>query len=358
LEFGLRVELGTRIPRFLIGAWVPFKTLSKTPEVVVFYSPPTREHPRFPTDTHPFVGKYPYAVTPKKPNMPKPWAAKDVEQPYVGHVINYVLTGYKIIYQLLAAGRNPILIMPSQPSGHWGPLDSQPGLCRLIKEVVRFLYAKQLVSSRVGPFARVFLVGGRSSIFPPEGQFTDERVPNAFAVTVSGFSEGMHAVINVCTIDTLDKNLYPRELFHSAPADLLNNWGELWDIDGVIGTKDRPGYYPMVKTFRAWLNSRRTLRAYHSDASLSVQGYRASENGLVDPSRVVRKPSNPNNGVYAEEGHSPDKRITWVYSSNPSLEGDLDAPGHELTIPEFGRSDAHHMVPAIAFGHAGQFVPP
>ncbi|MFG2291716.1 hypothetical protein [Streptomyces sp. NPDC048603] len=56
-----------------------------------------------------------------------------------------------------------------------------------------------------------------------------------------------------------------------------------------------------------------------------------------------------------EEGNSDDGRVTWVHSSNPSLLGETKAPGHLKTIPEFGSFDAHHMVPAIAFGHTAQF---
>ena len=39
--------------------------------------------------------------------------------------------------------------------------------------------------------------------------------------------------------------------------------------------------------------------------------------------------------------------------------GEQNAPDHEATLPEFGGDlDPHHLVPAIAFGHAAQFPLP
>jgi len=337
LEFGPQQVAGRRLPRFLVATWVPFKPLAAVPEVVVFYSPPTFAKLGYPPDAYPFLGNYPYAVPPSA-----------ASQPYVDVVVNYLLTGYKIIYQLLAAGRNPIVIMPSQPSTDWGPLDTQPGLARLIKEVVRFLYARQLVSSRTSPLVKLSLAGGRSSLFPPEGRRTDERVPRAFTATVSGFSAGINAVVKACTTDRIDEKRYPPDLFYAPPGDLLDNWRELWDIDGV----DSDGWDHMTSAFRGWQSqsARRTLRSYHSQTT-----YHVAQNGLVPQSLVVRQPRAPVKGVFAEQGQTTDGRVTWVHFSNPALEGDKKAPGHEPTIPEFGSLDAHHFVPAIAFGHAAQF---
>ncbi|MGW1115888.1 hypothetical protein ACWD5B_02085 [Streptomyces tanashiensis] len=72
---------------------------------------------------------------------------------------------------------------------------------------------------------------------------------------------------------------------------------------------------------------------------------------LVPQGRVTRLPRVPVKGVHAEEGHTADGRVTWVHFSDSALEGDVKAPGHEKTVPEFGTLDAHHVVPAVAFGH-------
>ncbi|MEU7033290.1 hypothetical protein ABZ958_06330 [Streptomyces sp. NPDC046237] len=343
LEYGAQNSAGGRLPRFLTGAWVPFRPLRAAPEVVVFFSPPTFRERGYPPDAYPFLGDYPYAVTSAK-------SAKDAEQPYVGILVNYMLVGYKIIYQLLAAGRNPIVIMPSQPSANWGPLDTQPGLARLIKEVLRFLYARQLVSSRTEPLVKLRVIDGRTQFFPWDGQRSTMQLPRAFTVSVSGFSAGINAVVKLCTAERLDEKSYPPALFHAPPGDLMRNWRELWDIDGV----DQQGWQHMVKSFRGWLGGtnadRRSLRSYHCQDT-----YSATENGLVPQDRVTRQPPVPVKGVYAEEGSTEDGRVTWVHFSNPALQGDKKAPGHQVVIPEFGSLDPHHFVPAIAFGHAAQF---
>jgi len=342
LEYGGRVS--TRIPRFLIGTWIPSNPVANPPEVVVFYPPPTFANRGFPPDRHPFLENYPYAV---RPGDPKP---TPIHQPYVDIVINYLLVGYKIIYQILAAGRNPIIIMPSQPSANWGPLASQPGLGRLIKEILRFLYANRLVSGTTAAPAKLRITGGRSFLFPEYGNFRDESLPPHFAATVSGFSAGINAVMDVCTVPTIDTKRYTPALFASPPAVLLDDWRELWDMDGVY----HEGWAAMTKIMNAWVaQPARCLRAYHSQTT-----YREQSNGLVDPKYVERRPKHPIGGVYAEEGHRPDHRVTWAHFSNPSLEGNIQAPGHRKDIPEFGTLDAHHMVPAIGFGHAAQFKVP
>lgn len=131
----------------------------------------------------------------------------------------------------------------------------------------------------------------------------------------------------------------------------MDNWREIWDVDGV----DQKGWKHMVRTFHAWLDhgTKRTLRSYHSSTTFHGQAV----NGLVPQADVVRQPEAPVKGVYAEEGHTADRRVTWVHFSNPALTGDVKATGHELTLPEFGKLDAHHFVPAIAFGHAARFAP-
>lgn len=353
LEFGPRPTAGGRLPRFLIGTWAPLKAMPAVPEVVVFFAPPTYANRDFPPDAYPFLNAYPYAIE-------KPAPAAKAAQPYVGYLVNYLLNGYKIIYQLVAAGRNPIVIMPSQPSARWGPLNTQAGLGRLVKEVIRFLYARQIVTSRTTPLVKVRLVNGRTSLFPPEGRRSEERVPKAFVATLSGFSAGINAVVNICRGAPFDEKSYEphepdefRRFFHSPPGDLTDNWRELWDIDGV----DNDGWQHMVQTFRRWASGgdRRSLRSYHSGETY----HGIAQNGLVPQPLVVRRPARPVDWVYAEEGHTTDGRMTWVHFSNPALTGNRKAPGHEATLPEFGGDlDPHHLVPAIAFGHAARFPLP
>ncbi|GAA1647359.1 hypothetical protein GCM10009733_050550 [Nonomuraea maheshkhaliensis] len=331
LEYGFTTTPGApRGPRFLIAVWAPRVALGTPPQVVVFYSPPTKT-PDFPGDGYPFLGRYPYDIR-------APAIAKDLVQPYPYHAINYLLAGYKIIPQIQAAGRNPIVIMPVNPTGGWGPLDTQLGLSRLIKEVVRFLYGHKLVSSRATPTARLSLHAGRASIFPQKGLFDDEPIPMRWALTVSGFSNGIDHPLNLCTSLPIDEKLYDPAIFASPETALVDSWREIWDIDGVAD--NGAGAERHLRNLQTWLKKeRRTLRSYHSD-----YGMRTAPRTLVDPARVETRPVKPYKGVFISEGSSADGRATWVQFSDAALQ---PSP-----------YDPHHTVPAIAFGHAARFALP
>lgn len=336
LEYGFDIAIPVaRGPRFLIGVWAPRVVLEATPQVLVFYTPPTKPD-SYPADSYPFLHDYPYSPFIKQP--PPKLTAKLLVQAYPYLAINYLLAGYKIIPQIQAAGRNPIVIFPVCPSKNWGPLATQLGMSRLVKEVVRFLYARQIVSSRVVPFARLSLDAGRASIVPSKGLSTDEPIPKLWALTVSGFSNGFDKVLDLCVSTPFDKDLYDPAIFSAPEATLVDSWREIWDIDGVAD--DGKGATRHLETLRKWLKTdRRRVRSYHSG-----EGMRTAPRSLVEASRITSQPSPPYNGLFIEEGTSADDKATWVQFSNAALKK--------------SSYDPHHTVPAIAFGHAAQFAIP
>jgi hypothetical protein len=336
LEYGFEAGMApTRGPRFLIAVWAPRIPLGPEPQVLVFYTPPTKPSD-YPADSYPFLGAYPYS--PFMDAVSKPTAARDLVQRYPSLAINYLLAGYKIIPQIQAARRNPIVIFPVHPTMNWGPLGTQTGMSRLIKEVVRFLYAKQIVSSRAAPLARLSLDAGRASIFPSSGLYNDEPIPASWTLTVSGFSNGIDKVLDLCTPRNIDKDLYDPSIFAAPEDPLVRSWREIWDIDGVAD--DGKGAERHLNTLRDWLKTdRRRVRSYHSDS-----GMRTAPRSLVETSRMILRPTPPFNGIFIEEGTSRDGKATWVHFSDPSLK---PSP-----------YDAHHTVPAVAFGHAAQFTLP
>lgn len=336
LEYGFETKPGARrLPRFLIAVWAPRHVLGATPEVVVFYAPPTARVTDYPADTYPFLGRYPYYPHPDVAVTPT--IAKDLVQPYAYVAINYLIAGYRIIPQIQAAGRNPVIIFPVHPSGNWGPLGTQGGLSRLVKEVVRFLYGHKLVSSRVTPTARLSLDAGRASIFPKEGLFDDEPIPTLWALTVSAFSNSIDRALDLCTSRPIDQTLYDPAIFSSPEATLVKSWREIWDIDGVAD--NGKGAERHLRNLQTWLKEGRAVRSYHSS-----QGMRTAPRALVDPALVRTRPAKPYKGVFILEGNSADERATWVQFSDAALK-----PSGE---------DPHHTVPAVAFGHAAQFPLP
>jgi hypothetical protein len=342
LEFGFDPTITSRKPRFLIGVWAPRKKLEPTPQVIVFYKPPNKlEH--FPADYYPFLGAYPYSpfmTSPPRAGI----AAKSLVQMYPSVAINYMLSGYKIIPQIQAAGRNPIVIMPMPPTGGWGPLGLSAGIARLTKEVVRFLYAKQIVSSKADPTARLSLDAGRASIFPSAGLYTSESVPKTYSLTVAGFSNGIDHVLDVCAPPLVDKAFDPYDptVFATTDTTFTDSWREIWDIDGVAD--NGAGSTRHHDTLRDWIKSdRRRLRLYHSDT-----GIRTAPRSLVEATRITMRPAKPYKGIYIEEGTSADGKTTWVYFSDTTLKPPSVVDG----------DDAHHTMTALMFGHAAQFPLP
>ncbi|MFJ3393239.1 hypothetical protein [Leifsonia aquatica] len=353
LEFGPARDAARRDPRFAMFVWMPKEPLGDVPHVVVFYSP-TTSAPSYPADTYPFLGNYPYAFL-MRDGSPKPKkqavAAEDTVQPYADLATNYLDVGYKIVYQLLAAGRNPIVVMPIQASADWGPFASPSGMGRATADVVRFLYARQLVGSKKAPAAALALSGAAATTFPPSGHVVPDQAPRRYTVTVSGFSAGINAVVALCASAPLDTKKYAASAFASDPAVFDAAWTELWDIDGV----DSAGWQHLSAAFVRWRTGRRCLRSYHSqDTYNSSKG-----NVLIEAALIVRTSGSAG---YVEEGISKDAKTTWVHFSNGYIRGTPLAPGTTepdgAPRPRYGYYDAHHMVPALAFGHAARYPAP
>jgi hypothetical protein len=337
LEYGFETTPGApRGPRFLVAVWAPRVALGPVPQILLFYTPPTK-FPDYPRDAFPFLDRYPYY--PRPDVAVTPTVAKNVVQPYAYLAINYLLAGYKIIPQMQAAGRNPIVIFPISPSGNWGPLGTRPGASRLVNEVVRFLYGHKLAANRATPAARLSLAAGRASIFPKEGLFDDEPIPTRWALTVAGFSNGIDHVLDLCASGAIDKERYDPAIFSAPEAALVESWREIWDIDGVAD--DGHGAERHLRNLQTWLSAaqRRAVRSYHSP-----DGMRTAPRTLVDPARVKTQPARPYQGVSIAEGSSPDNRATWVQFSAAAL--------RPVPYP------VHHSTIAVSFGHAAQFPLP
>jgi hypothetical protein len=357
LEFGYPPPNGNGRPRLLIAAWAPLKQLTPPINVIVFFSPNTGGG--YPADSYPFTSAYPYRLRILKDYASKPCSQSapidTIIQPYTGLGIQYLIDGYKIVYQLIAAGRSPIVIMPIQPSSNWGPIGLKEGLGRLVAEVVRFLFAQGLSSTLPRVVSQLRFSADGVSLFPPQTTLTDDAVPDnaQIRVSVSAFSAGVGPVFTlisgISTKSEIDGQ-FPVNLFAS-PASLLDKaWRELWDVDG--GILQFGPWSAMVKSFLDWQKAgrgQRTIRSYHTEDTFTGK----DPNGLVEPSLLKRMPGKAG---FLEEGQTKDGNSTWVLFSNSYLSANTKDPDHQKTMPEFGTMDPHHFVPTIAFGHAASFA--
>ena len=136
LEWGM----GGSEPRLGVAIWVPRWTgpAPSQVDIVVFFSP----NPNFadyPTDSYPWLGAYPYAAVkgsaPLRTGGPKP-----LVQPYLGLAQRYLFLEKMLVAQLLAAGRQAVVLFPVQPYGDWGPFGEVAGLSRLLREITHYLH--------------------------------------------------------------------------------------------------------------------------------------------------------------------------------------------------------------------------
>ncbi len=351
LEFGPPSPPRGSRPRFLLAAWIPADPLPERPPVHVYFSPNTAKPELYPSDRYPFTGEYPYGLFPKA--GVKPTTVDDLVQPYMELAYRYLLL-HRILYQVIAAGRNPIVLMPVQPFGDWGPLDTRAGLGRLVKEVIRFLFARGLAATRNRPLSR-FTVSPGGTTVTPKVLAPLERIPKEASVGVSGFSSGIAPVVKLCSSPAgPDPRLYSADLFQSPAADFMDVWRETWDIDGAH-LQFGP-WLAGVGPLKKWVDAdgHRRLRAYHS----YTYTFGGGDNGLVEAARIKRVPGKVE---FMEKGESPDGRVTWALISNALLEGSVKDPDHKKTVPEFGTFTTdmpHHFLACLAYGHAALYAVP
>jgi len=345
LEFGFPAPNVTGRPRFLVGVWYPNSQLGDVADVNVFFSPNTG--PPYPADSYPFAKGYPYEMLPKDGRKGPKYTLDDLDQPYVGLAINYVCVGYKIIYQMLAAGKNSIIVMPIQPASQWGPLQTRSCLWRLVLEVVRFGEAQRLIA-RQGAVGRLELRREGASVNsdaagPAAMPFARPQI----RFTTSAFSAGLGAILSlIATAKLADDKPYPVSHFAAPDDECAAAWKALWDIDG--GFYQLSGMEACVQPMLNWRKggSGRVLRMYHSEDTCSSSAPLA----VLAPEVAVKR---WNGSVgFVDQGYSSDQSTLWVLFSNQMLRAKSPADEAAMVWPTFGTQDAHHMVPTVAFGHA------
>jgi len=345
LEFGFPPPNTKGRPRFLVGVWYPNHVLSDTADVNVFYSPNTGAP--YPSDTYPFAKAYPYQMIPKDGRKGPNYTVADLDLPYLGLAMNYVCIGYKIIYQMLAAGKNSIVVMPLQPAAQWGPLGTRTCLWRLVLEAVRFGEAQCLIT-RAGRVGRLDLRREGASVdnngvSPTAKPYARDQI----RVTTSAFSAGLGAMLSLIrTQKPQDDQLYPPSHFAAADGECQSAWKAMWDVDG--GFHQLGGLEACLSPMLAWRKegAKRVLRMYHSEDTVNAN---TSVPNIAPEIRVKRRPGKAG---FIDQGYSEGGSILWVLFSNPSLRKKSPSDDAAGVWPSLGSQDAHHMVPTVAFGHA------
>ncbi len=345
LEFGFPAPNRAGRPRFLVGVWYPNRPFGDVVDVNVFFSPNTGAP--YPGDSYPFAKAYPYQMTPKEGHQGPKYILTDLDLPYVGLALNYVCIGYKIVYQMLVAGKNSIIVMPIQPASQWGPLQTRTCLWRLVLEAVRFGEAQRLIA-RQGKVGRLDLRREGASVdVDAAGVAGAPFARTQYHLTTSAFSAGLGAMLSLIgTAKLADDKPYPPSHFAAPDEECQAAWKGLWDVDG--GFSQLGGFEACMRPMLAWRKggSKRVLRMYHSEDTVNAN------TSLADFAPDVLVKRYQGKVGFIDQGYTSDRTTLWVLFSNPTLRKQSPADDAASVWPSFGAQDAHHMVPTVAFGHA------
>lgn len=345
LEFGFPPPYSGGRSRFLVGVWYPNQPLGDTADVNCFFSPNTGSP--YPGDSYPFAKAYPYRMNVNESKKGPKYTLADLHQPYPGLAINYVCIGYKIVYQMLAAGKNSLIIMPVQPAAQWGPLQTRTCLWRLVVEAVRFGESQRLIT-RSGKTGQLNLSRESANVSTESlGAPSPPLARNQIRLTTSAFSAGLGAMLSLIGTDKLkDDKEYPASHFSSSDAECQAAWRGIWDIDGAF--RQLGGLEACVRSMIGWRKggSGRRLRMYHSEDTVDAD----NAMGKVAPEIIVKR--NNLKMSFVDQGYSSDRSSLWVLFGNPTLTKKSPADDAASVWPSFGSQDAHHMVPTVGFGHA------
>ena len=332
---------GPQGARFLVALCGPTRGLLQGDggvDAIVFYSPSTIVPLQqgaavinlFPPSRFPFRDDYPYAETvlEKKGTVGQPYCSLG----FAYLALDGQRTGFKMAYQVLAARKAAVMIMPLWPYGNTGPLRSRAGLWRLVRESVGFA----------------------AGMAAPEAVPIESRVNR---LAVCGYSAGATFVSDLLspdkeTIQDEGGNGYERALWGSPADDLAKAWKETWMIDATGGM---PAVAATKARLAAWAgeSENRSFRLYQTQHTVGPTYSPAADlkakakDGfarLLGAAPTVNTVKDDKGILQAEEVHSRDGRFSSFYFSNSFL-----------TFPEASQLhaiDAHHAVPHFAVGHA------
>jgi hypothetical protein len=333
-------------PRLLVALWVPrFRGPAPTKlDFVVFFSPNTAPERGYPADRFPWLDKYPYAAI--KGGAVRQGGPPALGQPYPILGQRYLFHEKWLVYQMLAAQRQAVLVFPIQPSNDWGPFQFAEGLARLLAETTHFLHRSGHTE------------GGQTDTQPDQATSRTFRfyrnaiqrsLPALQHVVLAGFSAGVNPIavlLGAAPQTSISDTRFP--LFGTNSSAFFDAWMETWNHDA-------PAWVRAVLERNAprWMQApRRILRCYQTS-------YTGTPKNWVETSplaQFVRDPAHEKtapDGTYAAERHT-DARCSCslVYFDEAFLHHTAAAG---TLMPRFWKTfcaDGHQAVPVVTFGHA------
>jgi hypothetical protein len=320
VEYG-EVGTGARGTRFFAGVWVPrVATRIGAPDMdFLLWLTPNTNLPTYPHDDPPYTNTYPYQADAQG----KPGAYK-AGQPYCDLPLNHLYWQHFLAYQMNAAGRVPVIVVPVAPSARFDAFLSRPTLMRFLKELC--LWIPRAGASRL------------PKVYPPG--------PRVRRIGVSGFSAAGPKMATLIDGYTPFPD-YRDAVWSSSASELDAAWGELWVMDGFFGGLAEVSRF--VDRCAGWvLHGTRRLRFYkvdQTDGHWDPRNEKGPFGSLVKGGRVVEKGKG---ALWALS--MADSGGRWHVASFGN--GYLTAPKGSSDVPVLAPDSPHHMVPNTMFGHA------
>jgi hypothetical protein len=358
-------EVGSQDPRYLVALWRPRSAAAATAssrDAIVFYTPNTAWDPEghlfFPNDTSPYRGNYPYSANQRSLTGTAAGTGNPqfLAQRYIELGLRYLFNERYLVYDLLAAGRDALVVVPISPSGHWEVFAQLDGLQRALSEAILFERRAQDDPTR-GPLDTA----------PTSQTFSIMRTypapPSLGTVVVAGTSGGLAPVKSLLQLASRPPAANPSsgtDPYRADPTRLYAAWREVWDFEGshqAVGAKS--GWATTIMTWQRAANhyqsgtSDRTVRFYHADytdwSADTLELMRPSISLGTQTAQSTQRVSK--NGGHAKELEGPTGTAVWF--SRQFLEGNGPPPGWSAdSQPAFWTGDQHHVVSTIGLAHA------
>ncbi|MGN9796326.1 hypothetical protein ACTMTU_35310 [Streptomyces sp. OZ13] len=323
-------------PRFLVGVWVPHRLRDPAVRALdfVIWLHPNEKSILYPRVEAPFPPPYPYGIAAAMGDKGRAVAT----QPFLDLPVYHLFKNHYIAYQLAAARRDAVIVIPVAPGNHFVPFESPAMLMRLLRELCLFL-------------PQDFPPGVEAAVHPP--------APAVRRVAVCSFSSSVPRLQPLMKA-ALPDSRYPSPLWWATSSGPLEErglddatdfnkvWKEQWAIDGI-----EAGFQTYVDAAATWVLQAddRRLRIYKStftgawDPRAPRKG---SWNKLIKGAKVVTRRSGD---LWAVSVGDAPGRLFALSLDKGFVLGPPSGPDAAME-PVLRPIDPHTMMPRICFGHA------
>ncbi|MEU9087221.1 hypothetical protein [Streptomyces sp. NPDC048357] len=323
-------------PRFSVGVWVPHVLHSPKVEkldfVVWLHPAVTNNELRFPQVQFPYRDPYPYGlVATLVDGNPR------VDQQFVDIPIAHLLDQHLLAYQLAAARKAAVLVLPVAPSNHFEAFTRPALLMRLLRELCLWI-------------PQDFPRGAEAVVHRPP--------PEVGRIAVSAFSSSVPELRPLMEGRVLELD-YPAPFWYSSrndqglddATDFRRAWKEQWAIDSL-----GRGFQEYTDAAASWVqdDDDRRLRIYKSAYTggwnLPTPQRGGAWADMVKKLRLTLE-THTSGTVKAVSLRDTRSRIHAVSVPNEFMLG--PESGREAALkPELRADGAHEMMPRVFFGHA------